>query len=81
MRKNSLRECIRQNKPSLDTHMNMSDPTIVELIGHTGMFDYVEFVAEYAPYDLYALENLGRAGDLFEHMSAVMKVDEELGAY
>jgi len=41
--------------------MNMSDPTIVELIGHTGMFDYVEFVAEYGPYDLYALENIGRA--------------------
>ena len=77
MRKNSLRECIRQNRPSLGTHMNMSDPTIVELIGHTGMFDYVEFVAEYGPYDLYALENIGRAVDLFDDFSAMIKVEQE----
>ena len=37
------------------------------------MFDYVEFVAEYAPYDLYALENLGRAIDLFPQMTALDK--------
>lgn len=77
MRKNALRECLRQNKPSLGTHMNMSDPTIVELIGHTGMFDYVEFVAEYGPYDLYALENIGRAVDLFDDFSAMIKVEQE----
>jgi 4-hydroxy-2-oxoheptanedioate aldolase len=57
--------------------MNMSDPTIVELIGHTGMFDYVEFVAEYGPYDLYALENIGRAVDLFDDFSAMIKVEQE----
>ena len=77
MRKNSLRERIRENQPSLGTHMNMSDPTIVELIGHTGMFDYVEFVAEYGPYDLYALENIGRAVDLFDDFSAMIKVEQE----
>jgi len=77
MRKNALRERIRANRPSLGTHMNMSDPTIVELIGHTGMFDYVEFVAEYGPYDLYALENIGRAVDLFDDFSAMIKVEQE----
>lgn len=45
------------------------------------MFDYVEFVAEYAPYDLYALENLGRAIDLFDHMSAMMKIEQEPRTY
>ena len=40
------------------------------------MFDYVEFVAEYAPYDLYALENLGRAADLHD-ISAMMKIEQE----
>ena len=40
-----------------------------------GNVDYVEFVGEYAPYDLYALENLGRAVDLFEHMSSMMKIE------
>ena len=45
------------------------------------MFDYVEFVGEYAPYDLYALENLGRAVDLFDHMSAMMKIEQEPRTY
>jgi 4-hydroxy-2-oxoheptanedioate aldolase len=45
------------------------------------MFDYVEFVAEYAPYDLFALENLGRAVDLFDHMSSMMKIEQEPRTY
>jgi 4-hydroxy-2-oxoheptanedioate aldolase len=45
------------------------------------MFDYVEFVGEYAPYDLYALENLGRAVDLFPHMTAMMKIEQEPRTY
>jgi 4-hydroxy-2-oxoheptanedioate aldolase len=48
----------------------------VEAIGHTGMFDYVEFLAEYAPFDLYALDNFGRAAELY-HMSAIVEVDHE----
>jgi 4-hydroxy-2-oxoheptanedioate aldolase len=40
------------------------------------MFDYVEFLAEYAPFDLYALDNLCRAVELFD-MTAVIKVDQE----
>ena len=39
--------------------------------------DYVEFVGEYAPYDMYALENISRAVELFPHMSAMMKVAQE----
>ena len=45
------------------------------------MFDYVEFVGEYAPYDLYALENMGRAVDLFDHMSSMMKIEQEPRTY
>jgi len=45
------------------------------------MFDYIEFVGEYAPYDLYALENLGRAVDLFDHMSAMMKIEQQPRTY
>lgn len=56
-------------------------PTIVELVGQTGIFDYVEFLAEYAPYDLYALENLGRAVALFENFSAMMKIEQEPRTY
>ena len=81
MRTNRLRELLDADQPSLGTHLHISWPSIVELIGHSGMFDYVEFVGEYAPYDLYALENLGRAVDLFPHLSAMMKIEQEPRSY
>lgn len=81
MRRNRLRELLQADQPSLGTHIHSSWPTIVELVGHSGMFDYVEFVGEYAPYDLYALENIGRAVDLFDHMTAMMKIEQEPRTY
>ena len=81
MRRNRLRELLRADQPSLGTHLHSSWPTITELVGHSRMFDYVEFVAEYAPYDLYALENLGRAIDLFPDLSAMMKIEQEPRTY
>ena len=81
MRKNRLRELLDADQPSLGTHLHISWPSITELAGHSGMFDYVEFVAEYAPYDLYALENLGRAVDLFDHMSAMIKIEQQPRTY
>jgi len=81
MRPNRLRELLRAGKPSLGTRILSSWPTTVELIGQSGMFDYVEFLGEYSPYDLYSLENLGRAADLFEHMSAMMKIEQEPRTY
>jgi 4-hydroxy-2-oxoheptanedioate aldolase len=81
MRRNRLRELLDADQPSLGTHLHSSWPSIVELVGHSEMFDYVEFVAEYAPYDLYALENLGRAVDLFDNMSAMMKIEQEPRTY
>src|SRR5207247_2323107 len=74
-------ELLKADKPSLGTHIHSTWPSIIELVGHSGMFDYVEFVAEYAPYDLYALENLGRAVDLFPHLSAMMKIEQEPRTY
>jgi 2-keto-3-deoxy-L-rhamnonate aldolase RhmA len=81
MRHNRLRELLNAGKPTLGTHLHISWPSIVELVGHSRMFDYVEFVAEYAPYDLYALENIGRAIDLFDHMSGMMKIEQEPKTY
>jgi 2-keto-3-deoxy-L-rhamnonate aldolase RhmA len=81
MRHNRLRELLRAGRPSIGTHLAISWPSIVELVGHSRMFDYVEFVAEYAPYDLYALENLGRAVDLFPHLTGMMKVEQEPRTY
>jgi 2-keto-3-deoxy-L-rhamnonate aldolase RhmA len=50
---------------------------MVEVIGHTGMFDYVEIAAEYAPYSLFSLDNIGRAIELFDNMSGMIKVEQE----
>lgn len=81
MRRNRLRELLKANQPTLGTHIHCAWPSIVELVGHSRMFDYIEFVAEYAPYDLFALENLGRAVDLFDHMSAMMKIEQQPRTY
>ena len=81
MRRNRLRELLDADLPSLGTHIMSSWPSVVELVGYSGMFDYVEFVGEYAPYDLYALDNLGRAVELFDHMSSMMKIEQEPRTY
>ncbi len=81
MRKNRLRELLDSGRPSLGTHLSIPWPAITELVGHARAFDYVEFVAEYTPYDLFALENLGRAIDLFDHMTGMMKIEQHSRSY
>ena len=49
---------------------------MVEVVGHTGMYDYVEFVAEYAPFDLFGLENICRAAEL-HGLGSMIKIDQE----
>ena len=60
MRRNKFRELLDTGRPTLATHVHSSWPSVVEIVGHTGMFDYVEFVSEYSPFDLYALDNFCR---------------------
>ena len=76
MRKNKLKQQLRSGQPTLATHLHSIWPSVVEVVGHTGVFDYVEFVAEYAPFDLNSLDNFCRAVELFD-MSAIIKVDQE----
>jgi len=75
MRRNKIRELLKAGKPTVGTHIHSSWPSIVETVGHTGMFDYVEFVAEYAPFDLDSMEHFCRAVELFD-MSCMIKVDQ-----
>jgi 4-hydroxy-2-oxoheptanedioate aldolase len=74
MRKNKLRELLRNNQPSFSTHIHATWPSVIEAIGHTGMYDYVEFVAEYGPYDLHDFDNMGRAAELLD-IDLMIKVD------
>jgi 4-hydroxy-2-oxoheptanedioate aldolase len=61
MRPNRLRRKLDAGEPSLGTHILSCWPTLVELIGAAGQYDYVEFTAEYAPFTMHDLDNLGRA--------------------
>ena len=81
MRPNRLRELISADEPSVGTHVMSSWPNVVEMAGRAGCIDYVEFVAEYAPYDLYALENFGRTVELFSHMTSMIKVEQGARTY
>ena len=81
MRRNRLRELLRAGQPTFGTHLHTVWPAVAELVGHSGAFDYIEFVGEYAPYDLFALENFARAVDTFPHMSAMMKIEQQPRTY
>jgi len=76
MKSNKLRKLLNEGRPTLGTRFHSIWPAMVEALGHTGMFDYVEFLAEYAPFDLFSLDNFCRAVELFD-MAAIIKIDAE----
>jgi 4-hydroxy-2-oxoheptanedioate aldolase len=76
LRRNKLRELIRQDKPTVGTHVLCPWPGIVEVVVSTNSIDYVEFVGEYAPFDLHDLENISRACELYS-TSSMMKIDQQ----
>jgi 4-hydroxy-2-oxoheptanedioate aldolase len=75
MRHNRLRQLLREGKPTLGTHLLSTWPTLVELVGHSGVYDYVEFTAEYAPFNMYDLDNLGRALEL-KNLGGMIKIEQ-----
>jgi 4-hydroxy-2-oxoheptanedioate aldolase len=76
MRENRLRTLLNEGKPSFGTRVQSSLPFVTELVGRSGQFDYVEFLAEYAPYDLYALDNMGRAIELSPNFCGMIKIEQ-----
>jgi 2-keto-3-deoxy-L-rhamnonate aldolase RhmA len=80
MKPNILRSLLNSGRPTLGTRMNLVNPAVVEVLGHSGMFDYVEFLAEYAPFDLLELDNFCRAAELYQ-LGTLIKVDAEPRQY
>ena len=67
MRPNRLRQKLDAGLPTLGTHILSCWPTLVELIGAAGgNYDYVEFTAEYGPFTMHDLDNLGRSMEVAE---------------
>jgi len=75
MRRNLLRDRLNADQPTVGTHILSCWPTLVELIGHSGQYDYVEFTAEYAPFDMHDLDNLGRAFEV-ANLGGMIKIEQ-----
>ncbi|MEM7079477.1 MAG: aldolase/citrate lyase family protein [Pseudomonadota bacterium] len=73
---NTLRERLEADQPTLGTHFMFVDPDIPELIGDTGFFDYAEFTAEYATFDMQLLYHMARAGQC-GNLPLMIKLDQE----
>jgi 2-keto-3-deoxy-L-rhamnonate aldolase RhmA len=76
MRENVLRRKMRESDATLGTRVHSSWPSVIEALGHTQVFDYVEFLAEYAPFDLYDLDAICRTAEL-HGLGTLIKVDQE----
>jgi len=72
---------LKEGKPTLGTHVISPWPGIVEVIGLSGAFDYVEYTGEYSPFSLEQMDNFGRTIELFPGMSSMMKVEEHGRAF
>ena len=66
---------LNAGKPTVGTHILSAWPTLVELIGHSKQYDYVEFTAEYAPFTMHDLDNLGRSFELM-NMAGMIKIEQ-----
>ena len=75
MRPNRLRELLKAGKPSVGTRLQSPMPNFTEIVGASGKYDYVEFLAEYHPYTLHDLDNLGRAIELFPNFTGMIKME------
>lgn len=80
MKENRLRYLLDNNLPSVGTRIFSRWPMVVETIGTLGIFDYVEFLAEYAPFTQDDLENIVRAAEL-HNMGSMIKVDYQNKEY
>lgn len=74
MKENKLRRILRDGTTSVATRLWSTWPYVTESLAATGNFDYMEFVAEYAPFTQNDLENIARAAELYK-MGTMIKID------
>ncbi|SFK89124.1 2-dehydro-3-deoxyglucarate aldolase [Halogranum rubrum] len=80
MTTNTLRTALDADTRSLATRVICPWPGVIEVLGQTDAFDYVEFAAEYAPFDLHDLDHIARTAEL-SGLSTMIKVDAEPRTY
>lgn len=74
MMENKLREILDQGGTSLATRISSRWGLITELAACGGCYDYIEYLAEYAPLQVEDFENLSRTCEL-HGMGSILKVD------
>lgn len=76
MRPNKLRQLLNEDKPSLCVRVNSLWPDLLEIVGSLGVYDYVEFAAEYAAFDMLGMDNWCRAAEL-SGLGTMIKLDQD----
>ncbi|MDO4750240.1 MAG: aldolase/citrate lyase family protein [Eubacteriales bacterium] len=71
---NRLRDILNENGKSLATRISSRWGMTTELAAACGCYDYVEYLLEYAPFQVEDLENLARTCEL-HGMGSIAKVD------
>lgn len=77
---NKIRKLLKEGKATVNTRIWSTWPTTAEAAAVCGGFDYLEFLAEYAPYTLPELENFVRACELHD-CGSMIKVDFQNRGY
>lgn len=77
---NILRKCLNEGKPTVSTRLWSPWAFYTEALAATQKYTYMEFVAEYAPFTQYDLENMARAAELYE-MGSMIKADFQNRGY
>lgn len=80
MKENKIRKLLDGSESIMSTRLWTTNTFMVEALASTGKFDYAEFVAEYAPFDMYDLQNFCIAAELHD-MGSMIKVDFQNNAY
>ena len=73
---NTFREKLNRNEPTVGTHFLSPDPDLPEIIGDTGLYDYAEFCAEYAVFDMALLYHMARSGQC-ANLPLMIKPDQK----
>lgn len=76
IRRNRLRQLLNENKPSLCVRVNTLWPDLVEFVGSLGIYDYIEFAAEYAAFDMQGMDNFCRSAELYG-LGTMIKLDQD----
>jgi len=80
MKENKIRAMLNAGKSTVSFRMWTNDTYMIEALGDTGNFDYVEYLAEYSPFDQYDLHNMCIAAELHD-MGTMIKVDFQNRGY